>query len=142
MGIGQMLLALSVMMFSWGSMRNFHCNPARKWRQLCRLQGFFIVSGMHITITTSAIEIYFRAPLTLKQVANYVSAHMRVRVGPEPNQRCELHVPISVCSETLICSAKFSVGFMASYCTLCLWYLLESHAHILAPFQAYVLGFV
>lgn len=49
--IGESFLAFAMLMGSFGSLTNFMCNPAPKWRNLCKLQGFLLVSGLHVVIT-------------------------------------------------------------------------------------------
>ena len=52
MAAGQCMLAFGVLMSSFGSLHDFHCNPETRWRNTCRSQGFFVLAGLHVTITT------------------------------------------------------------------------------------------
>lgn len=52
MALGQAILAFGVLLSAFGSATQFHCDPAPHWRNLCRVQGFFIVLGVHVTLST------------------------------------------------------------------------------------------
>ena len=37
---------------SWVSVEDLHCNPEARYVNICRAQGFFIVFGSHVIIST------------------------------------------------------------------------------------------
>lgn len=57
MAVGQCMLAFGVLMSSFGSLHDFHCNPETRWRNTCRAQGFFVLAGLHVTITTYDVSV-------------------------------------------------------------------------------------
>ena len=53
MSVGQVFLAWGCVMQSFASLYDLHCNrDGNKYRDLCRTQAFFIITGLHLTIST------------------------------------------------------------------------------------------
>lgn len=53
MSLGQCMLAFGLVIMGFTPLRNLHCGAQR----LCKMQGFFLFSGLHITATTCVIVI-------------------------------------------------------------------------------------
>lgn len=48
------MLAFADTMSSWVSLRDLHCNSEALYVNICRAQGFFLVAGSHLLITSYA----------------------------------------------------------------------------------------
>lgn len=114
LGFGQLMIAFANTISSWTSLYNMHCSSEARYKNICRLQGFFIVSGTHFIITSyafaeSCLCSYVRSSrLTLlsPQLAYHDRHHCVVHLEPESVHRtppqpqvlvrataCTLHVP-------------------------------------------------
>lgn len=56
-GIGQVMIAFGNTVSSWISLHDMHCNSEARYINICRFQGFLIVSGTHVVITTYALAV-------------------------------------------------------------------------------------
>lgn len=58
LGAGQAMVAFANTMSSWVSLHDLHCNSDALYVNICRTQGFFLVAGSHLLITSYACYMH------------------------------------------------------------------------------------
>ena len=58
LGAGQAMVAFATTMSSWVSLHDLHCNSDSLYVNICRAQGFFLVAGSHLLITSYACYMH------------------------------------------------------------------------------------